>query len=78
MYNKLYKIKTNNGNDIKEFIKNKITNLDYLLIKLFIIIFLLLGMIINSSLIWSIIDTLVLFLLIINIYTIIKLRKEIK
>lgn len=61
-----------------EFIKNKITNLDYLLIKLFIIIFLLLGMIINSSLIWSIIDTLVLFLLIINIYTIIKLRKEIK
>ena len=61
-----------------EFIKYKITNIDYILIKLLIIISLFLGMITTSSLIWSIIDTLILFLLIINIYTIIKLRKEIK
>ena len=61
-----------------EFIKNKITNIENIIIKVVIIIFILIGMLIKSSLIWSILDTLILFLLIINIYSIIKLRKEIK
>ena len=49
-----------------------------LIIKVILLTFALIGMIIKSSIIWSIIDDLILYLLIINTYTIIKLRKEIE
>ena len=61
-----------------EYIKNKITNIDIIIIKVVIIIFSFLGMVIKSSIIWSIIDNLIIYLLIINICAMIKLRKEIK
>lgn len=61
-----------------EFLKGKLTNLDYLLFKLLIILFVFLGAVIESSIIWSLVDSLVLILLGINIYSLIKLRKEIK
>lgn len=61
-----------------EFIKKDLSNSDYLLFKILIIILIFLGGIIESTIIWSIIDSLIITLLIINIYTIIKLRHEIK
>ena len=47
-------------------------------LKIILLFFALTGMLINSSIIWSIIDILILFLLLINIYTILKLNKQIK
>ena len=61
-----------------EFLKNKIDKKEIIILKSVIIIFSYIGMIINSSVIWSLIDDILLYLLIINIYTMMKLRKEIK
>ena len=61
-----------------EFLKGKLTDTDYLLFKLLIILFVLLGAVVESTIIWSIVASLVLILLGINIYSLIKLRKEIK
>ena len=47
-------------------------------LKIILLFFALTGMLINSSIIWNIIDILILFLLLINIYTILKLNKQIK
>ena len=47
-------------------------------IKIIIILFSLIGILVKSSVIWSIIDILILFLLIINIFTMLKLNKQIK
>ena len=60
-----------------EFLKVKLVNSDYFIFKLFIILLILLGGIVDSTVIWSLVDSLILFLLIINIYTIWRLRKEI-
>lgn len=60
-----------------KFIYNK-KEYDSNFIKIIIIIFSFLGMIIKSSIIWSILDSLIIFLLLINIYSMIKLRKKIR
>lgn len=60
-----------------EFLKNKLNKQDSLIFKILILVFIFLGGIISSTIIWNITDTLILFLLLINIYTIFKLRKEI-
>ena len=61
-----------------EFIKRNLDGFDYLFMKLLVILIVFLGGIVKSSIIWDIIDDLILFLLFINIYTLIYLRKEIK
>lgn len=61
-----------------EFLIGKLNNFDYLIFKLLIIILVFLGGIVESTIIWSIIDSLILFLLIINIYSLIKLQKDIQ
>ena len=60
-----------------EFLKGKLVNSDYFIFKLFIILLVFLGGIVDSTVIWSLTDSLILFLLMINIYTIWGLRKEI-
>ena len=61
-----------------EFIKRNLDEFDYLFMKLLVILIVFLGGIVKSSIIWDIIDDLILFLLFINIYTIFTLRKKIK
>ena len=61
-----------------EFIDKKRNNTHILLFKTIIIIIIFIGGIINSSIIWSIVDTFILYLLLINTYAIIKLRHKIK
>ena len=61
-----------------EFIMGSLNKLDYLLFKLLIVLLVFLGGIVESTIIWSIIDDLILFLLIINIYSLIKLRKKVQ
>lgn len=61
-----------------EFIKGSLDGLDYLIFKMMVIFLTFLGGIVESSIIWSVIDSLILFLLFINIYTLIKLRGEIE
>lgn len=61
-----------------KFIKNNLDNLDYFILKLTVIILTILGAIVESTIIWQIIDTLIIFLLFINIYSLFKLRKNIK
>lgn len=61
-----------------EFLKGKLSKLDCFLFKGFIILFVFLGSVVESSIIWGIVDSLVLILLGINIYSLVKLRREIK
>jgi AGCS family alanine or glycine:cation symporter len=61
-----------------EFIKKKLDSLDYFIFKIMIIFLTFLGGIVESSFIWSCVDSLVLFLLFINVYTMLELRREIK
>ena len=60
-----------------KFIKNNLDNLDYFILKITVILLTFLGAIVKSTIIWQIIDTLVLFLLLINIYSLLKLQKNI-
>lgn len=61
-----------------EFLKGRVDRLDYFSLKLFIILLVFLGGIVDSTIIWSLIDSLILFLLFINIYALVKLKGEIK
>ena len=61
-----------------EFLKKDLDNYDYLFIKILVLLISFLGGIVKSSIIWEFIDDLILFLLLINIYTIISLRNKIK
>lgn len=63
-------------NSLKYLLKEKSTKLIPLL-KLLTIVLLLLGSIISATLLWNIVDVLVAILAIINMYSLIKLRKEI-
>lgn len=60
------------------FINNKITKTNIIIFKLFIIVIIFLGGLVDSSIIWSLVDTTLLYLLLINIYAIIKLKSKIK
>ena len=60
-----------------EFIKGYLTTADYLFFKILIILLVFLGGLVESTIIWSLIDSLILLLLLINIYAIVKLRNNI-
>ena len=61
-----------------EFIENKKNSIHIFIFKILIIIIIFIGGVINSSIVWSIVDTFILYLLLINTYAIIKLRHKIK
>lgn len=58
-----------------EFLFDGISSSGYLFIKVLVILLVFMGGVVDSTIIWSTIDTLILFLLIINIYAIVCLRK---
>lgn len=60
-----------------EFLKGSLSNSNILFMKILVVLLVFIGGVINSSIIWSVIDTLVLFLLLINIYAIFCLRKSV-
>ena len=66
------------GINILEFIYKNITNTQITIFKILLVIIIFTGGIINSSFLWGIIDSFILYLLLINIYAIIKLRNKIK
>ncbi len=61
-----------------KFLFNGINKRQSILIKLAIVIVVFLGCIISPTLLWKFVDVLAAILVIINIYTLLKLRKEIK
>lgn len=65
------------GVNALEFLENNQNN-NIFIFKILIIIIILIGGLINSSIIWNIVDTFILYLLLINIYAIIKLKDKIK
>ena len=58
-----------------EFLKGNLSSVGTILIKILVVLLVFMGGIVDSTVIWSVIDTLVLFLLLINIYAIFCLRK---
>lgn len=58
-----------------EFLKGTLSSVGTILIKILVVLLVFMGGIVDSTVIWSVIDTLVLFLLLINIYAIFCLRK---
>lgn len=60
------------------FLKKDLDDFDHLFMKILVILIVFLGGIVKSSVIWDIIDDLILFLLFINIYAMLFLRDKIK
>lgn len=60
------------------FLRKGIIKSEVFLVKLFIVLLVLLGGLVNSTVIWGLLDSLIIFLLFINIYALIYLREEIK
>lgn len=58
-----------------EFLKGTLSSVGTILIKILVVLLVFMGGVVDSTVIWSVIDTLVLFLLLINIYAIFCLRK---
>ena len=58
-----------------EFLKGNLSSVGTILIKILVVLLVFMGGVVDSTVIWSVIDTLVLFLLLINIYAIFCLRK---
>ena len=65
------------GESSLKFLSKNITSTQIFILKLVTIILLLIGSIISPTLLWKIVDVLVAILAIINMYALIKLRKEI-
>ena len=58
-----------------QFLKENLSSAGTFFIKILVVLLVFMGGVVDSTIIWSIIDTLVLFLLLINIYAIFCLRK---
>jgi amino acid carrier protein len=65
------------GENSLKFLNNNISNIDLILFKIFALLLVFLGGILNSSIIWNIVDLFVLLLTIINVYSIYKLHKKV-
>lgn len=65
------------GESSLKYINKNINNLELLLFKIFSLFLIFIGGIINSSIIWTIVDIFVMLVTIINTYSIFKLRKNI-
>lgn len=65
------------GESSLKYMHNNLTNFELLLFKVFSLLLIFIGGVINSSVIWTIVDIFVLLLTIINTYSIFKLSKNI-
>jgi len=66
------------GENSLRFLKKSITKTDILLLKILTLFLLIMGCIIDSSILWNIVDILVAMMVIINTYALFKLRRKIK
>lgn len=65
------------GESNLKYLKHNLSTLNLLLLKIITIIILVIGSIISSSLLWSLVDILVAIMAIINMYAILALRKDV-